>query len=78
MMSRVLLFNSAPWVHSWRQAAVAKLAALQAAGGGASTEASGWQGTNLFEAKAIVVTKVQAKFVFFALFLIDGSNERVF
>ena len=40
--------------------AVAKLAALQAAGGG-FTEASGLQGMHIFEVKASVVTKVQAK-----------------
>ena len=41
-------------------------------GGGASTEASEWQGTNLFEAKVSVVTTVQAKNLFCALF-----NRRV-
>ena len=36
--------------------------------GGASIEASGWQGTSRFEAKVSVVTKVQAKDYFCALF----------
>ena len=45
----------------------------------ASTKASGWLDTNLCEAKASVVAKVQAKESCFALYLIlvYGCNERV-